>query len=174
MTDTVTWQEVANSDPERPADGHYYDLNNVPWYARMPFTDRILYLDWIIAKRRGQEDRSWRGECAKTHPFLAQFAWGKTTARLRELELHRRVELADREPLSDWHLSDYRRFLDTWRWKRTRQRKLISVQWRCEYPGCTKHAEECHHLHYETVGLESNADLEALCRGHHRARHHLT
>ena len=30
---------------------------------------------------------------------------------------------------------------------------------------------ELHHLHYETVGTECEADLAALCRACHRGRH---
>jgi hypothetical protein len=62
-------------------------------------------------------------------------------------------------------------FLDSMRWKRTRRRKLVSVKFRCEDPGCARQASECHHLHYETLGFEENCDLEALCSDHHRARH---
>ena len=51
---------------------------------------------------------------------------------------------------------------------------LNCVPWyarRCEYRGCNAYAEDCHHKHYRTVGVETNADLEALCRPHHEARH---
>ena len=183
-------------DPRRPADADYYDLNNVPWYACMQFEDRIRYLDWIIAKREA-EDRIWRAEYAAAHDEdgpngfkLSQFVCSKFSMALQELRTHRRVELEDRDPLKTMRVwcgakfeliqlpwrpqaALYRSHINSCRWKRTRTRKMMSVSWRCEYPGCAQPADECHHLHYETLGLEENADLEALCSPHHRARHGL-
>jgi hypothetical protein len=181
------WEASANSDPERPADGKYQDISYVPWYCKMTFEQRIAYLDWIIAKRE-EEDRIWRVEYANScGSFLAQFSFGDTTKRLRDLREQRRLEVLDHEPLRTTRLrfinreaieepltrEVYRFHMDSKRWKRTRRRKLISVCGKCEHLGCSQHAEDCHHLHYETVGFENNADLEALCRPHHRARHGL-
>jgi hypothetical protein len=158
----------------------------VPWYARMPFEERIEYLDWIIPIRE-EEDRAWRAEYAKKHgAWISKFVSGETTNRKRELYVQRRLELADREPLSmmGWAYAGgkseriklsqgalYRRHLDSQRWKRTRLRKLVSVGYRCEHSDCEEHATDCHHLHYYCLGLEANVDLEALCRYHHDVRH---
>jgi hypothetical protein len=63
--------EMANAfdlavDEEDPFDAHYYDLNYVPWYARMSYEDLIAYLDWIIAKREAQ-NKAWREDYARAH-----------------------------------------------------------------------------------------------------------
>jgi hypothetical protein len=182
-------------DPDRPIDGHFLDLNYVPWYARLPFVGRIQYLDWAIALRSA-EDKAWREEYAKIHNEsgpkgfkLSRFVMGDTSRKLHELETWRRVELEDRDPLNTMRIGRGTEFTlielpwrspaalrrahrDSPRWKcRTRIRKMVSVGWRCEAPGCVEHADECHHLHYDTLGLEENSDLEALCWRHHRARH---
>jgi hypothetical protein len=193
-SEETTNQFLDSGDPERPYNGHYFDLNCVPWYARMTFAQRLAYLDWIIAIRK-EENRVWREEYAKAHDEdgptgfkPSRFVWGKTTERVRELETQRRIELLDREPLSTTRLrwdqgnnklveeerpryEIYRLHIDSKRWKRARQRKLISVGGRCEYPRCTAWAQECHHLHYETLGFEENTDLEAVCSDHHDVRH---
>ena len=39
-----------------PREGHYQDLNRVPWYANMIFEERLAYLDWIIARRQAEVD----------------------------------------------------------------------------------------------------------------------
>jgi hypothetical protein len=150
--------------------------------------ERIRYLDWITAKREA-EVKAWRAK----HPDKSNLEqtfdrdYRQIWEKLDDLRRHRRIEFADREPLAKtvriW-LGDgnyevrvfsrrelYDRHLDSPRWKRTRLRKLVSVGNRCEYPGCEDYATDCHHLHYDTLGFEENADLEALCRMHHRAQH---
>jgi hypothetical protein len=149
----------------------------------------MRYLDWVIAIRRAEVD-AWRAE----HPGrLSRFASTDVHKRLRDVQLQREIELADRDPLNTtrsivwvdgkqcvklvelpWLPEEklYRLHLDSMRWKlRIRRRKMVSVGWRCEYPGCTAQAEDCHHLHYDTLGFEENCDLEALCHRHHEARH---
>jgi hypothetical protein len=56
---SVVSVRLTPDDPERPLDGHYQDLNYVPWYARAMFKVRMHYLDWIIAKREA-EVKVWR------------------------------------------------------------------------------------------------------------------
>jgi hypothetical protein len=185
MVDTALPFE-AEPDPERPFDAYYSNLNRVPWYARMPFAERIKYLDWIVAKREA-EVAAWHTE----HPDADEWQQlldddlRKRYARLITIQRRRNIELADRTPprttfidgtLAEVPLSDgaiHRNHLDSPRWQRTRNRKFVSVGSRCEYPGCSSCAHECHHLHYETLGFEENCDLEALCSHHHRARHGL-
>ena len=36
-----SWRPPEEADPERPWGGHYRNLNYVPWYARMPFEERM-------------------------------------------------------------------------------------------------------------------------------------
>jgi hypothetical protein len=166
------WRELANSDPERPADGHYTDLNRVPWYARMTFEQRLAYLDWIIAKRKVDADvRETELPVGDTIAAILDQALQKLSEKYQSAVRRRRIELADREPLPRHWQDEYRSHLDSWRWKRTRTRKMVSVRCRCEYPDCSQHAENCHHLHYDSLGFEENYDLEALCRHHHRVRH---
>ena len=56
---SVVSVRLTSDDPERPLDGHYSDLNYVPWYARATFKVRMHYLDWIIAKREAEVE-VWR------------------------------------------------------------------------------------------------------------------
>jgi hypothetical protein len=143
----------------------------------------------------GAEDAAWREEYARAHDEdefdqfrMSQFVSSKFSRMVHDLELQRQIELEDRDPLNtmrmwrgaEYKLVDlswrseqelYRAHLDSPRWQRIRTRKLVSVNWCCEYPGCNSDASECHHLHYDNVGLETNADLEALCRYHHLMRH---
>jgi hypothetical protein len=184
VQDTTGWQALANSDPERPADGDYQNLSYVPWYCRMTFEQRLQFLDWKISKL--EEERRVHVEARRAKAgWLADF---ESFPKLEAVRTLRHIELTDRKPLDtvrllvqgnkifrgEWSRHQiYLRHLDSNRWKRTRRRKMISVAGRCEYPDCTQHAENCHHLHYETLGFEENADLEALCRLHHQARHGL-
>lgn len=166
---SLTCPTMAMTDPERPADGHYYDLNYVPWYAKMPSAERLQYLDWRIAPLKAELAQCYASRAGA----LAAFTTGPAgiSRPLRSLEALRRIELGSLEPLEPWQT--YHGYLDTPRWKRKRLLKFVSVNGRCEYPGCQAMAENCHHLHYRTLGLEENGDLEALCRRHHEARHGL-
>ena len=62
------------------------------------------------------------------------------------------------------------------------QERTRNERWgkKCEEEGCYKWAEQCHHLDYsgaQTDGrgnfrsMESTADLECLCKEHHKQRH---
>jgi hypothetical protein len=162
-------RRLADGDPEPWTDwgGDYFpnNLNRVPWYAHLRFEQRLAYLDWVIAKRQAKLDA--RGVAA------AQSSNGRSTSRLAttlsQIRRQRLIALSDREPLPDQQ--DYHRYLHSRRWRRIRLRKLVSVQHRCEQPGCKRSATACHHQHYNTLGFEENSDLEALCFRHHVARH---
>jgi hypothetical protein len=168
----TTWQEAANSDPERPADGVYQDLDYVPWYASLSSCERLKYLDWIIAKRKADcEARKAELPPGDTIAAILDRPLHKLFEKYRTVVYQRDKELEVLKPLPDYLGDKYRCYLDSWRWKHRRRLKLVSVRRRCEYPGCANHASECHHLHYETLGFEENTDLEALCAPHHRARH---
>jgi len=154
-----------------PREGHYQDLNAVPWYASMIFEERISYLDWIIARRQAEID-AWNA-AQDPSDLLAQFKITEHHLMLESVKNQRRVELADREPLPESQRGpdNYPNYLDSQRWKRRRQRKLVSTGGRCEVPNCKAAAVECHHPSYDNVGFEENGDLVALCAGHHRATH---
>jgi hypothetical protein len=184
---------IVSTDPVRPLDGNYADLNYVPWYAAAPFAERLQYLDMMIGRYEA-EITAWK----QSHPNadaiqqMLDRDLGRIYRKMEPLQIRRTIELADREPLntvcygswlngkphneyrplpprSPYQL--YRSHLDSPRWRRIRTRKLVSVNGHCEYPGCTAIAAECHHRHYSNVGFEENTDLEALCRDHHEARH---
>ena len=171
-------------DPERPIDANFYDLNNVRWYARLSFEDRNTYLDYMIAKRKA-EDEAWRVKYAKDHNEdesadfrMSRLICTKFSEAVINLSMLRRLEIEEQGPLSDWQKRSYQQpgyYCDNWnwRWKRKRHRKMVSVDRRCEYSGCTAWADHVHHLHYNNLGHETNDDLEALCARHHRARHGL-
>jgi hypothetical protein len=182
---------VANSEPQHDS-GLIESRQRHIRYARMNFEQRIAYFDKQIAELERQ-DKAWREEYAKAHGEnpsdkfrSSQFVVGPFSETIRELITARKIGIEDREPLDTTQINPftvplsrvpmtveqiYRRHMDSARWKRTRSRKLASVEWRCEYPGCAAQATDCHHRHYNNVGLETNADLEALCRGHHEVRH---
>src|SRR5262249_11610338 len=56
-------------------------------------------------------------------------------------------------------------------WQNLRHRRLALCDWKCEAPGCNNVATDCHHLHYDTLGLEETADVRRLCRACHDAQH---
>jgi hypothetical protein len=163
-------------DRKAAATGGYYpcNLNDVPWYARLRFEQRLAYLDWVIAKRQAELDA--RGVAADNEDArrVAAFNWTtrRLAATLSQIRRQRIIELSDREPsLPDWHDQGHRSYYHSGRWRRIRLRKLVSVKHRCEQPGCKRSATVCHHKHYDTFGFEENDDLEALCSRHHWARH---
>lgn len=56
----------------------------------------------------------------------------------------------------------YQRYLKSESWHRRKQRKLKQVGYKCEM--CkSRHNLEAHHLHYNTLGKETNSDLQILC-----------
>jgi len=167
---------AAMSDPERPADGHYRQLDYVPWFARMRAAQRLQYLGWRVAALKAQLAQ-WRAahpnaDCAD---MVCDPAPSRIAEELRSVEGRGRIEVDDQGPLDPPHRGPnrYAAYLDSPRWRRKRLRKFVAVSSRCEFPGCGGWAEECHHRHYRTLGFEENGDLEALCRLHHEARHGL-
>src|SRR5262249_22509084 len=148
-----------------PQSWDHGNLNDVRWYACMPFEERLAYLDWLVAERQAKLDAH-----NAVRPDGDKFIANKLAVRLWRVQRQRRIALLDREPLPDWY-QDYRRYLGSGRWRRIRRRKLVSVHHRCEHPGCKRSATACHHKHYDTLGFEENSDLEALCSHHHQARH---
>lgn len=83
--------------------------------------------------------------------------------------------------------ASYQQYLRSSAWCVTRQRRLAVSGNRCEFRPDegwdrkvgTLYGERCgaidgldvHHLHYRTLGVEQDADLEVLCRFHHLVRH---
>lgn len=67
---------------------------------------------------------------------------------------------------------DYREHIDGFcsYWQNLRHRKFKAVEWKCERCG-ESGALEAHHRHYDTVGYEEIADIEALCARCHRGAH---
>jgi hypothetical protein len=78
--------------------------------------------------------------------------------------------------------ADYQNYLASAHWQAIRERKLSSVDHRCEFRAIVTHAydpsQRCaetknlqvHHLHYQSIGNEWNSDLEVLCPFHHLVR----
>ena len=85
---------------DRPRDGHYHDLNYVPWYACMRFAERLAYLDWIIAKRQVEADeyrvaaRQKEIAAGATDFFLSNYTVSKADDRLSAVRKQRDIELA--------------------------------------------------------------------------------
>src|SRR5215471_922706 len=146
-----------------PQGWDHLNEDRVLWYASMRFEQRLAYLDWIIVERQAELD-------AHNAVSADGYETNRLATRLRRVQRQHRIALLDREPLPDWY-QDYRCYLGSGRWRRIRRRKLASVNWRCEHPGCKDLATACHHKHYDTLGFEENSDLEALCSRHRQARH---
>lgn len=68
---------------------------------------------------------------------------------------------------------NYRRHKDGFcrYWQNLRARRFALNNWRCETPGCEAAAENCHHLHYDTLGYEELDDVGAPCRQCHATLH---
>lgn len=64
----------------------------------------------------------------------------------------------------------YKKYLNSFHWKRLRLRKLIDVEFRCEICGADN-GLNIHHLTYENIGKEFLSDLMVLCSSCHRAIH---
>lgn len=64
---------------------------------------------------------------------------------------------------------DYGSYLlsEWWRW--VRKKKLDSTRRKCER--CGKKGTIVHHRHYRSLGNETNADLETVCKPCHEAEH---
>jgi hypothetical protein len=187
------WIDHVNQEPwfdhvdKEPLLDHIDNLNRTRWYARLHSEQRLAFLDWVIAKRQAELDARaasatavdltmklvGKPDAGNRHVrCVAAERWltNRLAATLSQIRRQRIIELRDREPLPDWY-QDYRRYLHSGRWRRIRLRKLVSARYRCEQPGCKRSATACHHKHYDTLGFEENADLEALCVRHHQARH---
>jgi hypothetical protein len=135
----------------------------------MPVQQRLRYLNWRICELEKQHRAYVEAQIAVGHDLVLFEA----VPKLDNLRRQWRLEQYDLEPLPVYQIGreNYHNYLDSCRWKRKRLLKFVTVNWSCEYSGCSQPDHECHHLHYETVGFETNADLEALCSRHHRARH---
>jgi hypothetical protein len=75
-------------------------------------------------------------------------------------------EYADRAKL---YGVEYRHHVDGFcaYWQNLRHRKFVIVNFACELCSSTAKPLECHHLHYDTLGFEELADVQALCRDCH-------
>jgi 5-methylcytosine-specific restriction endonuclease McrA len=74
------------------------------------------------------------------------------------------------ERLADLKKMSYNQYLKSNHWARTRLWRISRANWRCESCGATfkKLSEiEVHHLHYLTIGRESEVDLQVLCQTCH-------
>jgi hypothetical protein len=80
----------------------------------------------------------------------------------------------------------YQDYLQGGHWRRRREQRLTAAENRCEFRPCDDsrpdmglfYGDRCsevkrlevHHRHYNTLGAESDKDLEVLCRVHHLVR----
>src|SRR4051812_17176228 len=66
---------------------------------------------------------------------------------------------------------EYRRYLASDEWKRTRERAFAYHGRYCAVCGTTKRLQ-CHHLTYARLGHELMTDLRILCKKHHPKGHY--
>jgi hypothetical protein len=64
----------------------------------------------------------------------------------------------------------YSRYLETLHWRITRRRALLRAGYRCKRCEATRPLE-VHHLSYDRLGAEAEADLMVLCGPCHEAEH---
>lgn len=64
----------------------------------------------------------------------------------------------------------YKKYLNSFHWKRVRYRKLLEIKFCCESCGA-KNNLSVHHLTYENIGREKLDDLQVLCSSCHRKAH---
>ena len=75
---------------------------------------------------------------------------------------------------------EYQRYLNSAAWQKIRQRRLALATGRCEYTDgdgvrCQATSDlNVHHRNYLSVGAETDADLEVLCKLHHLLHHVVT
>lgn len=72
---------------------------------------------------------------------------------------------------------EYRRYLQSAHWRRTRQQALLRAGHKCEFShyrgdqveSCNRTQNlEVHHKHYKSLGCEQPDDLLVLCEYHHK------
>ena len=61
---------------------------------------------------------------------------------------------------------DYLKYLRSPEWKKTRNKRISLDQGRCQNCGATIHLQ-VHHLNYDSVGDETEDDIEVLCKECH-------
>jgi 5-methylcytosine-specific restriction endonuclease McrA len=65
----------------------------------------------------------------------------------------------------------YRRYISSERWLARREEALADAGWCCEFCGQTRRPLHAHHLHYDSFGAETWADLIVLCKSCHADAH---
>ncbi len=75
--------------------------------------------------------------------------------------------MAQRRP---WHTEEYRQHLRSDGWRARRSAYFKAHGYRCEACGIRKKIT-VHHLHYDTLGHESDKDIVTLCWRCHRNCH---
>ena len=162
-----------SGDPARPFGGHYeaFDYDFVPWYASWSFRERISYLDWIIALRQAEVDtwkaaqdpRDWGSEFRiSEHHESSRVCRSAAASRWlirRPCRLGRGVSRPTTTTISTVHAGNGNEFA-SWCRRSGDAKPRVAVP-----------ADECHHLSYDRLGFEENADLAALCVGHHQMAH---
>jgi hypothetical protein len=67
----------------------------------------------------------------------------------------------------------YEQYLNSPEWKERRKRTLFLAAGKCQRCRRTLHPSNyhCHHVSYQRLGQEADADLQAICAGCHRKEH---
>lgn len=66
--------------------------------------------------------------------------------------------------------ANYKKYMSSAAWRKTRQEALKRAGYKCEVCGATKNLH-VHHLTYKNFTHEQPEDLKVLCQYHHRAVH---
>lgn len=92
-----------------------------------------------------------------------------TKKERRNLRRQKRKEQGNSVP-SGFVRPKYDAYIRSPLWFKFRQSKIDSVGGKCEECGSADRLQ-VHHLHYKTLGMESFADVQVLCKACHRTRH---
>jgi hypothetical protein len=138
--------------------------------SRVPITSRT----WMLAGGPyAKEQRRWMLQVLQRIPDIVQL----------EFSLHTGVKYAahkgpkwDEPFYVPTDSDDYRGYLLSAKWQVRRKRRLEVAGHRCEHMTGSERCDatrglEVHHLHYDSLGSEADADLEVLCRHHHLLAH---
>lgn len=125
--------------------------------------------------------KNWVRALRSAYPSVFDWLWEAVKDRLIELTassiqsrrqaleiIHQRID--EEYQLTGRLSKSYGEYLRTPEWKLRRQQKLEQANYRCQKCGKTQ-GLEVHHLNYERIGFEWDADLIVLCEKHHDQAH---
>jgi predicted restriction endonuclease len=111
--------------------------------------------------------------------YVKKSRWGnaprpkkKALAKIQARAQKRKIEQANPGEYFEVHgKDDYRHYLATQHWKKTRAMAMRVLGRKCSVCGTYLRFPQVHHKHYKTLWHEKPSDLIILCRAHHEVHH---